>query len=47
MLKIVDAKETVKGDWKPTLPDFSSHASSFFDVEEEGEDDELTSFEEE
>ena len=47
MLKIVDAKETVKGDWKPTLPDFSSHASSFFDVEEEGEDDELPSFEEE
>ena len=27
MLKIVDSKETFKGDWKPKLPDFSSHIS--------------------
>jgi hypothetical protein len=47
MLKIVDAGEKFKGDWKPTLPDFDSHISEseepFWDQGEK----ELTSFEEE
>ena len=48
MLKIVDAQETLKGDWKPKLPNFSSHQSElevFWD--EDAEDEDLTSFEEE
>ena len=47
MLKIVDAKETFKGDWKPKLPDFSSHISDEGPFWEEEQDEELTSFEEE
>ena len=47
MLKIVDAKETFKGDWKPKLPDFSSHISDEAPFWEEEQDEELTSFEEE
>jgi len=47
MLKIVEAKETFKGDWKPKLPDFSSHISDEAPFWDEGQDDELTSFEEE
>tara|TARA_Y100000287_G_scaffold177260_1_gene168769 strand:- start:1330 stop:1581 length:252 start_codon:yes stop_codon:yes gene_type:complete len=47
MLKIVDAKETFKGDWKPKLPDFSSHKIELDTFWEEGQDEELTSFEEE
>ena len=45
MLKIVDAKETFKGEWKPKLPDFSSHISDEGPFWEEGQDEELTSFE--
>ena len=47
MLKIVDAKETFKGDWNTKLPDFSSHKVQLDAFWEEGQDDELTSFEEE
>ena len=47
MLKIVDSKETFKGDWKPKLPDFSSHISDEDPYSEEEQDEELSSFEEE
>ena len=47
MLKIVEAKETFKGDWKPKLPDFSSHTSELEPFWEEEGQEELTSFEEE
>ena len=45
-LKIVDSKETLKGDWKPILPDFSSHISEEEPEEDESEGD-LDAFEEE
>jgi hypothetical protein len=47
MLKIVDSKETFKGDWKPNLPDFSSHISDEAPFWEEDDDGNLASFEEE
>ena len=46
MLKIVNSEETIKGDWKPKLPDFSSHISDEEPFWEENPE-ELTSFEEE
>ena len=47
MLKIVDAGEKLKGDWKPTLPDFNSHISEDEEPFWNQEGEELTSFEEE
>jgi len=47
MLKIVDSKETFKGDWKPNLPDFTSHVSDDAPFWEEENDENLSSFEEE
>ena len=47
MLKIVDAGDKLKGDWKPTLPDFNSHISEDEEPFWNQEEEELTSFEEE
>jgi hypothetical protein len=47
MLKIVDAGEKLKGDWKPILPDFSSHISEDDEPFWNQDEKELTSFEEE
>lgn len=47
MLKIVDSKETFKGDWKPKLPDFSSHISDEDTYLDEESEEGLSAFEEE
>jgi hypothetical protein len=47
MLKIVDAGEKFKGDWKPTLPDFDSHISEGEEPFWNQGEEELSSFEEE
>ena len=44
---IVDAGDKLKGDWKPTLPDFNSHITEDDEPFWNQEEEELTSFEEE
>ena len=46
-LKIVDSKEILKGDWKPVLPDFSSHITEGETAWEEESEGDLDAFEEE